>query len=59
MPLPARGSKEDLTLRDKFAFSGSEEDAKFVADWIGKLILYGVSQAGMSNYFPCRCGVMD
>ena len=40
MKLPARGTKEDTGLRDQLDFSDRTNDAKFVAKWIGKLILY-------------------
>lgn len=51
MPLPSRGSKEDLGLRDRLGFADREEDADFVASWIGRLILYSVGPTGR-HYQP-------
>ena len=50
MKLPARGTKEDASLRDQLGFADRTRDAKFVAKWIGKLILYSNTSAG-----PTRC----
>ena len=46
MTLPARGSKDDAGLLEKFRSADDASDATFVAEWIGKLILYGKSQPG-------------
>ena len=51
MPLPSRGSKEDLALRDRLGFADREEDANFVASWIGRLILYSAGPTGR-HYQP-------
>ncbi|KAL8857082.1 MAG: hypothetical protein Q9178_006374 [Gyalolechia marmorata] len=40
MTLPPRGSADDSALRDTLGFVEEIEDAKFIADWIGKLILF-------------------
>ena len=39
--LPPRGSKDHQDLRKMF-FRGSDADARFIAAWIGKLILFNV-----------------
>ena len=59
MTLPARGSKEDLGLRESLGLNHKPEDAVFVATWLGKLILFGASQAGFTrcpglNMEDCR-----
>lgn len=40
LPLPARGSKEDVALRETLDLSHNMRDAKFIATWLGKLILF-------------------
>ena len=40
MKLPARGTKEDVVLREKLGFSDRPRDAAFVAERIGNLLLY-------------------
>lgn len=49
MTLPARGTKEDVDLREKLGLSDKTDDAIFVATWLGKLILFGISQAGATR----------
>ena len=49
MKLPARGSKEDIDLREGLGLSDKVDDAVFVASWLGKLILFGHSQAGATR----------
>ena len=49
MTLPARGSKEDVNLRDSLGLSDNPDDAVFLATWLGKLILFGVGQAGATR----------
>ncbi|KAK7521973.1 proteasome stabiliser-domain-containing protein [Phyllosticta citriasiana] len=44
--LPPRGSKDDDQLRERLGVS--DEDAKFLAFWFGKLILFSVVRAGPS-----------
>lgn len=43
--LPPRGSKEDETLRDIIGLQ-DPKDAKFVADWLGKLLLLRINAQG-------------
>ncbi|KAG8525404.1 uncharacterized protein KY384_009048 [Bacidia gigantensis] len=38
--LPSRGDNEDSALRGRFGFSEKPEDASFLADWSGKLVLF-------------------
>ncbi|KAL8848795.1 MAG: hypothetical protein Q9221_006173 [Calogaya cf. arnoldii] len=40
MNFPPRGSAEDLALRDSLGLVEEIEDARFIASWIGKLILF-------------------
>ncbi|KAL8755147.1 MAG: hypothetical protein Q9199_003851 [Rusavskia elegans] len=40
MTFPPRGSAEDLAFRDTLGFVEGKEDARFIANWIGKLILF-------------------
>lgn len=49
MTLPARGSREDLHLRESLGLSDKPDDALFVAKWLGKLILFGIGQAGATR----------
>ena len=49
MKFPPRGSKEDLELRDKLGFTDRVDDAAFVTAWLGKLILFGINQAGATR----------
>ena len=49
MTLPARGSNEDIDLRDSLGLSDKADDAVFVATWLGKLILFGAGQAGATH----------
>ena len=49
MKLPARGSREDLELRDQLGFTERVDDAAFVATWLGKLILFGINQNGATR----------
>ena len=49
MKLPARGSKEDVDLRDGLGLSDKVDDVVFVATWLGKLMLFGPSQAGATR----------
>ncbi|KAK8255126.1 proteasome stabiliser-domain-containing protein [Phyllosticta capitalensis] len=44
--LPPRGSKDDEQLRERLGVS--DEDAKFLAFWFGKLILFTVVRTGPS-----------
>ena len=46
MDLPARGSEEDHALRTQLGLSDSTEDAKFIASWLGKLMLFSSSHVG-------------
>ncbi|KAJ4407854.1 proteasome component M29 [Neurospora sp. IMI 360204] len=43
--LPPRGSKEDETLREQIGLQ-DPKDAKFVADWLGKLLLLRINAQG-------------
>ena len=43
MKLPARGSNDDNELREKLGLDTSQQDAKFIASWLGKLILLTIS----------------
>lgn len=45
--LPPRGSKDDEQLREKLAVS--KEDAKFLAFWFGKLILFNPVRAAQDD----------
>ena len=45
LTLPPRGEKEDLALRGHLGFGENDEDAEFVASWIGKLILLSFPQS--------------
>ena len=49
MTLPARGSKEDIELRESLGLSDKVDDAVFVATWSGKLILFGLRKAGATR----------
>lgn len=49
MTLPARGSKEDMDLRESLGLNDKADDAVFVATWLGKLILFGIGQAGATR----------
>ncbi|KAL8731768.1 MAG: hypothetical protein Q9166_003215 [cf. Caloplaca sp. 2 TL-2023] len=40
MTFPPRGSADDIALRDTLGFVQGLEDARFIATWIGKLILF-------------------
>lgn len=40
MKLPSRGSREDLDLRNQLGLADQPEDASFIAEWLGKLILF-------------------
>ncbi|KAF1984514.1 ARM repeat-containing protein [Aulographum hederae CBS 113979] len=54
LPLPARGTNEDLELRTKLAISS--EDAEFLAFWFGKLVLLNiVPRASMSPETLTAC----
>ena len=43
MKLPPRGSNDDVDLRVKLSLDDNQQDAKFIASWLGKLILLTVS----------------
>ncbi len=49
MTLPGRGSKEDIDLRENLGLSNKADDAIFIATWLGKLMLFGISQAGTTR----------
>ena len=49
LKLPPRGNKEDLELRAKLRLADREDDASFVATWLGKLILFGINQNGATR----------
>lgn len=49
MKFPARGSKEDVDLRETLGLSDKADDARFVATWLGKLMLFGIGQAGATR----------
>ena len=49
MTLPARGSKEDLDLRESLGLSENPDDSIFVATWLGKLMLFGIGQASATR----------
>ena len=49
MTFPARGSKDDLGLREKLLLNDQSKDATFVAEWIGRLLLYGKAQPGATR----------
>lgn len=49
LPLPTRGSADDVAIRAKVGLSESTEDADFVATWLGKLILFNITQAGVKR----------
>lgn len=46
LSLPERGSVDDDALRAKIGFSDQPEDASFVANWLGKLILFNINRTG-------------
>ncbi|KAL8873909.1 MAG: hypothetical protein Q9174_000685 [Haloplaca sp. 1 TL-2023] len=45
LTLPARGSAEDVNLRQKLGLTESLEDAEFIASWFGKLLLFLPNQS--------------
>ncbi|KAK3116574.1 proteasome component M29 [Teratosphaeriaceae sp. CCFEE 6253] len=47
--LPPRGSKEDIAMREQFAVT--EEDASYLASWLGKFILF-TPQKGTTTTCP-------
>jgi len=47
-PLPQRGSKEDLKLREKLGLVERPDDAEFIASWSGKLVLLSMSRSSDS-----------
>ena len=49
MKFPARGSKEDVDLRESLGLGDKADDAHFVARWLGKLMLFGIGQAGATR----------
>ena len=49
MKFPARGSKEDIDLRETLGLSDKADDAHFVAIWLGKLMLFSIGQAGATR----------
>ena len=49
MTLPPRGTKDDSNLREKFHLIDQGRDAAFVAERIGKLLLYGKIQPGATR----------
>ena len=48
--LPARGTKEDLQLRELFGYENQEAEGKFLASWLGKLILFGIGSSTSLRY---------
>lgn len=50
LPLPLRGSTDDLNLRQQLGLENGIEDARFVAFWIGKLILFAPNPS--SKHLP-------
>lgn len=46
MNLPARGSEDDSAIRTQLGLSDNIEDAKFLASWLGKLILFSPNHVG-------------
>lgn len=46
LDLPARGSEDDSATRTQLGLSDSIEDAKFVASWLGKLMLFSTNHVG-------------
>ncbi|RKF57342.1 Proteasome component ECM29 [Erysiphe neolycopersici] len=47
--IPLRGSKEDLDLRGQLKFDKSPADAKFIAEWLGKLILLSINRSAETD----------
>ncbi|KAB8302005.1 hypothetical protein EYC80_005458 [Monilinia laxa] len=49
LKIPPRGSKEDTELRQQLGLDEHHEDAKFIASWIGKLVLLSIVRAAPSG----------
>jgi len=49
--LPARSSTEDLALRTRFGFKEGKRDAKLVASWLGRLILFSTVRRTGKRYW--------
>lgn len=49
LKVPPRGSKEDTELRQQLGLDEHREDAKFIASWIGKLVLLSIVRAAPSG----------
>ncbi|KAI4196024.1 MAG: hypothetical protein LQ346_003321 [Caloplaca aetnensis] len=45
LKLPPRGSADDIGLRQRFGLNSRGEDAHFIADWIGRLLLFAPDPA--------------
>jgi len=43
--IPQRGSPEDLELRVRLGLVESPDDARFIANWLGKLLLLSINRA--------------
>lgn len=44
MKFPPRGTKDDLELRERLGLANRPDDVTFVITWLGRLILFGMSQ---------------
>jgi proteasome component ECM29 len=49
LSIPPRGSQEDLKLRQQLGLDVHQEDAQFVASWLGKLMLLSIVRSTASG----------
>lgn len=49
LSLPIRGSVDDVAMRAKVGLSESLKDGDFIATWLGKLILFNITQGGVKR----------
>ncbi|KAI6249762.1 Proteasome component ECM29 [Erysiphe necator] len=47
--LPLRGSKEDSDLRVQLKFDKNPADARFIAEWLGKLMLLSINRSAVTD----------
>ncbi|KAL9098599.1 MAG: hypothetical protein Q9163_005773 [Psora crenata] len=62
MTFPARGTKDDMILREKLRLTDQSGDATFVAEWIGRLLLYGKTEPGATccpGLSPDECKFLE
>ena len=59
MKLPARGSREDLDLRNQLGLADRAEDASFIGTWLGKFILFQAGPKRSPGLTTAECNFLQ